>query len=110
MRMHPIRRLLIPALAVTAMIVAFLAVPPWLSVFTPRWLVRGAKIAFLQTFLVVLGLAIPTSILGLLASTSAIVLSRARGRRASIGVAGRWASCAEACLWGWPSWSSARRS
>ena len=91
MRMHPIRRLLIPALAVTAMIVAFLAVPPWLSLFTPRWLVRGAKIAFLQTFLVGLGLAIPTSILGLFASTSAIVLFRARGRRASIGAAGRWA-------------------
>ena len=79
-----LRRLIVPALAVTAAILALLVLPPWLRVLIPRWVIRGANIAFLETLLVVLGLALPTFGLGLIASILVLVISRARGRR-SVG-------------------------
>src|SRR4051794_13195375 len=89
-----LRRLIVPALAVTAAILALLVLPPWLRLLIPRWVIRGANIAFLETLLVALGLSLPTFGLGLIASILVLVICRARGTRAGVAAAGR---CALLC-------------
>src|SRR5262249_60033916 len=52
------------AATLTGAIVALMVVPPWLAVVTPRWLIRGASIAFLWTFFVAYALATPAAGVG----------------------------------------------
>ena len=47
-----LRRLVVLAVTVTGVLLALAVLPQWLIVITPRWLIRGASIAFLWTLLV----------------------------------------------------------
>lgn len=98
-RVEWFRRLLGRALAVTAVILAILVLPPWLRVIIPRWLIRGVNLAFLNALFISFWLAIPTSLLGLLLSLASLGYTLARERKSSARTAARWAMlCASVLL------------
>jgi hypothetical protein len=55
----PMTRLFFFSLKVTAAIVAWLVLAPWLPVITPRWLIQGGSIGFLWSMLALVILAVP---------------------------------------------------
>ncbi len=96
-------RLARPVLVGVAVAVGFVALRvgiPWLIVLTPRWLVRGASIAFLWLLLGAFVLAVPAAVV--VGPWSAWSAARARRRRdrAALVRALRWVLLASSCLAG----------
>ncbi len=75
-------RLVALAVASSAVVLIAMAVPRWLVVLTPRWVIRGASIGVLWTVFTTYVLAIPAVLIGLVGSSLAI--ARARRRRDSV--------------------------
>jgi hypothetical protein len=99
-RYRRLRRLLLLAFSLTAVIVAPLIVPLWLQVLVPRWVVRGAAIAFLWTTLVLLvAVGMASAVGGLCAIVAALRAVRRRDRCALLS-AFRWTLLASSCLAG----------
>jgi len=93
-------RLVILALKVTAAAVALMVLPGWLLVVIPRWLIRGASIAFLGTLLAVYVVAVPAVLVGCVCSFLGVARARRRRDRAALRRSIRWALLASSCLAG----------
>jgi len=93
-------RLVLLALKVTAGIVALMILPGWLVVMIPRWLIRGASIAFLGTLLAVYVATVPAVLVGCFCAFLGAARAGRRHDRAALRRACRWALLASSCLAG----------
>ena len=93
-------RLVALAVASSAVLLLVMAVPRWLVVLTPGWLVRGASIAVLWTVFAAYAFAIPATLIGLLGSSLAIASARRRRDPVVLGRGLRLLLLSAACLVG----------
>src|SRR5260370_30014867 len=95
-----VMRLVLLAAIVTSVIVALMVAIPWLRVLTPRWLIRGATIAYLWSLLAVCALAAPAVLIGGVWSLLAAARSWRQNDRAALRRTLRWVVLASSGLVG----------
>jgi hypothetical protein len=93
-------RLVIVAIAATGSIAAVNVLAQWLPVITPRWLIRGASVAFLWTLLCAYTLAALAVVIGGLCSLLALARTWRRHDLGALARPLRLALLASSCLVG----------
>jgi hypothetical protein len=99
-RWYHLARLAILAVTLTGVLVALAVLPRWLLVVTPRWLYRGAVIAFLWTSLAVYLAAFPTILIGGMLSFRGAARGYRRRDRGLLKRSARWMLLASSGLLG----------
>jgi len=99
-KLRNLARLVILGFIVTGGLAASMVLPPWLRSLTPRWLIRGASVAFLWTLLAVYVLAAPAILIGVVRSSMAVTRAWRRHDVAALGRDLRWVLLVSSCLVG----------
>jgi hypothetical protein len=97
-KLRRLARLVIIALIVIAGLAAYILLPLWLTLRTPRWLIRGASVAFLWTMLAVYVPAVVAVCIGGVWSSRAAVRAWRRHDLAGLGRNLRWMLLVTSCL------------